>query len=880
MGLGDFSIYPNFWNYQSNQYPNDAPRRFVPTIYLARTNIIKTLYTDPNGFTNLAERDYGLCFDNSHEVGTTVHRTFNLGFSNVFYADSICINHGNEGGNFQFNPGFARSTNIVGSVTNFITNSLYAIFRNTNGGRISMFTIADDLTPDSQANSNIKGFCDFAGGTIDMLVDQFYISRDPYNISSNQQPNIQGQFYMGQGIVDANSVFLGYQQFTNRYTNGTGFEFRGYCEGTLVVSNTANFIVHGAVTLGYTTDTDPGSDPGQNFGKIVVGPGGTMSANQIIVDGGANLSSGNTITINNGGNLIVSNGIASSTKKLDTLALNSGALTLSVNGSNPSSSVYATNVNTTTVLGTPTINIGGIVNFTPPTQVIHLITYDVGTPILAAGNLPSGYYGTMIVNPAPGTIDLFLSTTPPKNLEWHGYVNNNWDTTTKNWLDLGTGLQTNFASLDNVIFNDAGGAPTNISLAVSGLTPGQITVSNNTHTIVISGSGTIVGSAPTTKNGSGALDVEAGNTTLSITVNQGMLTGAGTIMSASVNSGGTLLYAGTINASVTCAGAGTSSGTIKGFVDVRPGGVFTNLHNILGPPILETNSFMKNAGQIVYALGSQSTIASNAFLLNLTRISGDTMVVNGTLEDDSSSSSLGFTMTQITIASGGMFIPLATGIGSSYVKGNGNGTTPGRLTLSSGSSTVIKLNPGGSPANTTIWAAYLDYGPSQSSQDQNGGSLLISNVGAAFAAGQVFNVFGNSLAGLDAPGQTGASTNSYPIMVPSKPGPGLSWDLSQLWPNGLIGVINTPVAPLTNQFSVIGGTNIVCTFTWSTNVFQNWVLETQENPLKVGLSSNWSRIPGSWTNTDADLASGFKTRVITNDFKGTNPAVFFRLVFP
>ena len=33
----------------------------------------------------------------------------------------------------------------------------------------------------------------------------------------------------------------------------------------------------------------------------------------------------------------------------------------------------------------------------------------------------------------------YLITAAPKSLAWRGYVNNNWDTTTKNWLDLNTG---------------------------------------------------------------------------------------------------------------------------------------------------------------------------------------------------------------------------------------------------------------------------------------------------------------------------------------------------------------------------------------------------------------------------------------------------------
>ena len=53
-----------------------------------------------------------------------------------------------------------------------------------------------------------------------------------------------------------------------------------------------------------------------------------------------------TIIINNGGTLIVSNTVAASTKKLDTLTMNGGALTLFVNGTNSTPYVYVTNFNT------------------------------------------------------------------------------------------------------------------------------------------------------------------------------------------------------------------------------------------------------------------------------------------------------------------------------------------------------------------------------------------------------------------------------------------------------------------------------------------------------------------------------------------------------
>jgi hypothetical protein len=871
MGLGDYSLYPNYYNFRTNQYTGTDPSEFVPDIYLAQTNIIKALYVDPNNYTNSDDREYGLCFDNSYSQGSTTHRYFYLGITNVFYADGVCINHANEGGYLQFNPAFARFTNVVSGVTNYITNSMVAVFRGINGGRMSMFALADDGTP-GYMHSNVKGYADFTGGTVDILADKFYMCRDSKLIDTNETPNVQDQFYMSKGIVDVNSAYLGYQEFTNRYQFVPDQDYRGYCEATLVVSNTATFIVHGTLTMGYTADTDPNSEPYNNFGRITVGPGGSLSANTIVVDGGADLSSGNTITINSNATLIVSNTVASSSKKLDTLSMNDGSMTLFIDGNHTGPYAYATNFNTT---GVGRINIGSITNLATPVQV-PLVQYDSGTPTVLMGSLPPGYSGTIINNGPGNTIDVFLTTNAPSQLAWRGYVNNSWDTNTPNWLDLNTGLHTNFATLDHVYFDDTAGVPTNIVLADSALTPGAVFMTNNTHNYFITGSGSIVGASIMTKAGAGALDIE-GNTTLSLDVVQGLLTGSGTIYAANVGSGAAMLYSGTISANVTCAGQGTSSGTILGSVEVQSGGTFTNLYNINGPLTLDNGAFMKNSGTVSFPSGYTTTVNSNAFLWNLGTINGDTMQVSGTLED--SSGNLGFTITQLSINSGGTFIPGGDGIGTSYVFSSGLATYAGRLTLNSGSTTVIKVNPG-SGTSTQVRSTYLDYGPSQSGQDQNGGTLLISNVGGAFAAGQVFNVFGNSFFNADAPGITGTSTNSYPAMSPSSPGPGLSWDLSHLWPNGLIGVINTPVETLTNSFAIVDSTNLVNTLTWSTNAFPQWVLETQQNPLSVGLSTNWTRIAGSWTNTSDDLTAGFKTRYITNSISSTNPAVFYRLVFP
>jgi hypothetical protein len=899
VGLGDYLLYPNYGNLQTNGLTGgDFPQGYLPTVNLAGTNVIKAVYTDPDDYTNATNRAYAFILGNNADQasGSGQQILLSLGISNSFQMDSFCIGgFGAAGSSLDFNPALAVTTNIVGTTTNYVTNSMVAVFRNTNGGRMSMFCLADagGSTPTPNGgNTKANGFngVDFAShnGYVDALVDRFIMSRDRPN--SGGGCTAQSKMELGAGIFNVNTAVLGDQEHGDQ-TN------LNYCQATLTVSNTAVFQVNQDMELGYTTaDPSDASTPGDTYGAINIGPGGTVIANNIGV-GGVTKASGevgghdihgglNEITLTNGALLVVSNNIADSTPNgalgLFSFGGNS-TLELFVNGNHSGPYVY---VNDLTTSGSGNvIQIGGVTNLALPAQV-PLVQYAAGTPYFTL-SLPPGYSGTLINNGAGKTIDALITTGAPPTLAWRGYVNNNWDTTTKNWLDLNTGLHTNFTSLADVTFDDTQGVPTNINLAASSITPGMVTMTNNTLNYVISGSGSIAGSAPMIKTGTGSLDVEA-NTTLSVTVDQGLLTGSGTIFSANIGSGAAMLFSGNISGNVTCAGTGVSSATINGSLDVQAGGVFTNLNTINGALTLESGSFMDNSGNVTTPTGSTSTVGSNAFLLNLGSIgdaSGNaatTLQVNGTLED-ASGSGHGITMTQLSINQGATFIPGGDGIGTTYIYSDGVGTYPGRLTLNSGSTTIIKVSPGQSPANTMVFAGAQDYGPSQSGQDQNGCTLVITNIGATpFAAGQVFNVFGEVFGPFtsDTVNNTGASTNSYPIIAPPSPGPGLIWDLSHLWPNGYIGVINTPTVTLTNSFTFLGSTNVVTTFTWSTNVFQQWVLETQANPLNVGLSTNWSRIPGSWTNTAADLAAGFKTRAFTNSLATTNPAVFYRLVYP
>ena len=97
--------------------------------------------------------------------------------------------------------------------------------------------------------------------------------------------------------------------------------------------------------------------------------------------------------------------------------------------------------------------------------------------------------------------------------------------------------------------------------------------------------------------------------------------------------------------------------------------------------------------------------------------------------------------------------------------------------------------------------------------------------------------------------------------------------MSQLWVSGNIGIVGANSGPtLTNSFTIVGGTNIIGQFDWSSS-YLGYRLQSLVTPLTVGLTPdtnyNWSGVSGSWTNT---------TVTLTN-VPGTN-SVFYRLVFP
>jgi hypothetical protein len=894
VAIGDIEAYPNYTNLFANGYNQNSgtmgaamPMRVLPNWNMALTNYVRAVYVDPYNYNNAFSRSYALEIGRNNYGGgsSAADHVVNMGLTNAFYLDSICV------------AGYAS----LGGVLQFQRTNSYALFRNTNGGRMSIFATADaagSTYPPSVNGDNTKCASpgvDFSRGTVDILVDRLYLSMDRGNVTSAGKGVSQTAFIFSSGIIDANTAIFGYESQTTQ-TNPSS------CYATVTVSNTAVLKVNGTLTLGYTAAAASDvSVPGNGYGQLSIGPGGTVLASNINIggltkaSGGLSGGKGNNITLTSGATLIVSNtmGDANAGGAVGTLSFGGNCTNkLFIDGTRTDPYVFATNI-TASGVGNM-IFIGEIKNISSYPATVHLIACRGSTPSFNL-RMPPGFIGSGALVAAttfpPGFnagLDLQISTSAPKNLVWRG-SNGTWDNTTKNWLDQNTGVLTNFINGDNVAFDDNSGSTISLDSTSSPLLPTAINMTNNTLNFVFNGSGSIEGSATFVKQGTHSLEIDA-SVKVPVTLNQGSLTGTGTINGANTASGTTMSYGGNINGSSTYAGTATflNSSIISGQLTVQNGGIVTNDSpsvNLNGSLSLQSGAFLYNTANGLLDNFPTGTIATNATLINAGFLGdsaayANSLTVNGTLKDmggDGTGTAPSYlTVSTMTIASGGTFVLGGDGIGSTWVYKENFGTFQGSVLLQAGSTSIFKVNAG-TLTNTMLRSYTNSFGASSSRQAQNGCTLVISNVNNStpLAADQYFRLFENPNGGNY--GNTGSSTNAYPLIVPATPGPGLAWDLRYLWAtdgsgnNGIIGVVNaSSAAPhMTNSFTLLNVTNIVIQISWPSADF-GWRLVSQNNPLTIGLSNNWTGIDGSWTNT---------TVTITNTIQ-TNSAVFYKLVFP
>ncbi len=847
------------------------------TFSFARTNVIRAWYSVPMNefghFTNSIQ-----IWNNEQAYNNGANFTLLFGLWNAFFADSFVMGRCRVAGGStiaRFNTALMYTTNVVGGVTNVVTNSFVAYFRNTNGGRMSFFGLGVDSGTNA-VSSGSGAQADFTGGTLDMLVDTIWLARNRVNSTTNAQARFRGFLTFSNGIVDANVVRLGYKQHVTD----------GRCEGRITINGPGTLVVNDFLELGYYAgayrpDMSAANGP-SGFGELVVQNGGTARINRVLIGTGSGASTPNGIVLASKGHLILSNTIGpivESSPTLSRLSMSDAELTVHIRGLDPVITVS----NLVASVPASRINVALVTNVGTYPVTIPIVSYDTcAAANFVVGRLPSGLVGSIVNNTMNKAIELTLTTNVPKVLVWRGNVSSDWDTTTKNWVTVDGGIATNFTDGDFVVFDDTAVRRT-VNIAVD-VQPGQsvdmpgILVSNSAGGYTFGGWGRIVGGTRLVKVGTGSLVFDATYEGL-VEVVEGSMSGSGEVGTVTVGSGGRLDFGGRISGGLVTAGPVRvlSSGEVVGPVTIQTGGSVTNfgvIRTLTAQVTMQAGSYLVNAAgglidaRVPWNVPADSTLVNNGVILlsgpiggnqGLNINAGGTLMGTGliTLGQEGMGS---INDARVNINAGGRLI---IGNAPNQIAGMGIAT---RLDFFYGSQTIFDVDPAGGNdviSNKTTYYGYelpgkVNFGANNS----QGGTLYINRVGSAqFTPGQVLYLF-------DRTDNTPDNSIPAPPGVTPAPGPGLAWDISDMITNLTLRVGVPPVLTRTLD----GGTNLVFSWPWS---YRGWRLERQTNSLSVGLSTNWVTVPGSFVTNYVVVPVGHG---YTNF--PPNSAIFYRLAYP
>lgn len=838
---------------------------------LARTNVIRATYVGDYG--GLITMTNSIMFlNNGGNNNGNFSSQVNLGISNIFYADSISvISHGSGNANsvMRFNPAFTNA------------NSCVALFRGTNGGRMTLFGVGVDTGLTSNGARTRGAGADFRGGRVDMLVDTMWLAHNRSNFPTAGNVQI-GNLLFDRGIIDVNTLFAGYHHWTNVAVPQSTITVGGFAGTNAILS------VNNVLDLGHADfPLLPGdASTATGFGRLVINTNGVVRAKTIIA-GAA--TTGNSITINGGGTLVLTNTMGTPEVPLPTLSVqNFGRIALNVTLG--TTNCFVTNLRDVVGAKLDIISLNGFSPTVPATNV--LISYrTTGTHNISRGTIPAGYQNVSIVdNTVDKVIEVRIQTNAPAVLRWKGFVNNVWDHNTANWQNTNTLEAVKFFDADSVIFDDAAGVPKNISVTETVIpnsagTGIYMTNSSNGAYSFENGGGQI-GTCSMVKDGSANFTNNAPGTE-TVSVNGGTLLGNGTLGGVSIAAAAGIDYSGGVSGPTTIAGNGywnvgavadgafTLSGTatVTNFGTVQGGSLAVNgTARLVNAP----SGWLKSIGS-----SGSANVAVGATLINFGQIGRDpvndtsqanTLTVNGTFKDMATGDIF---LTTATLNGGSTFIPGGDGIGTTRIKSAGTGSSfPGRLTMLAGSTNIIKVDFSNPQTNTLVIAQFTDFGGNVAAKSFDGCTVLMSNVNVGagtFALGQVFRVFSGPGGG-DIGNEGLNTTNRYPILEPAIPLNNAKWDLTNLRdtsPNGIVTITGFPTTGTNLTFAAFSdGTNIISHLQWPSD-YTGWKLQQQTNNLDVGIYTNWTTI---------------KESTVTNEFYITNsptiPASFYRMTYP
>lgn len=887
--LGDYRAYPNFF---TNGYTGSGSTagiggtevsRFIPLVFLAKTNYVRAAYADPNNYDDLGERNYSLTIGNYSVQGSTTSLRLSLGNSNAFFLDSICFSQALQGGgSHNYNFTAANST---------------ALFRGAGGlnSRMSVFAIGDAASPAAPGNANVRGqvnFANQANTSVDALVDRLWLSVDRTN--NNGQMTLQATLVYSNGVFDVNDAYLGYQRSGVNQGAAASTGFAGP-EGTVTVNGTGLFKVNRNLHLGYTTAPAPAGTTSaeRTFGKVVVGTG-TLAVSNVVVGGVTKLTTNSVISLG-GGKMFVTNSVGAADGRLAVFsATNNSQITL-LGVSVGSTNVFVKKLSIPGgALGSAVFNIPVIGGSPTYPVTIPVISYDSSLPAdpalyagITAGTLPSGVrIQTIVDNTTDKVIEFTFATGAPNLLAWRGYSNNVWSTSgaDKNWVTVPGGLVTNFVDGDSVIFDDNAVGSTSISIAGT-VIPGQVAatyglaMTNSTKAYTFS-DGTVSGGATLFKAGSGSL---TNNTTFvpGLVLSAGSLAGSGSFGASSLGAGSTMTaFTGSFSGGLTATDAAVAVlGTVNGGLNLQAGSL-TNNGTINGTMAVGVGAYLTNAGNINVTV--PWTVATNATLVNNGSIAQSAAGLNNGLNVDGTLKGSG----KIYVASGTIADARVTmRPGSTLVIGNQPNeittmTIATRIDFLQGSTTTFDVNNDSANNDKIILdEPFASLGKVNFGAGNNpGGTFIVNRIaGPAFNTSTVLNFF-------DQGSQVPDNNNqALPGFTPA-PAPGLAWDTTAILTNLTLKVTGLPV--LTNSISIDTNGLASYEFSWGTDR-RGWRLERNVDTNSVGIDvtgTNWETVQYTYGGTNVYYPDTNNLDVYyfhnVQSVATTNRGVYFRLTYP
>jgi fibronectin-binding autotransporter adhesin len=402
---------------------------------------------------------------------------------------------------------------------------------NEYGGTVSAPGIDVNVSHENPGTLNIYGGAFNVGGNL--VVPQkasangtVTITGGELNVTNNVElPGGGG----GTGTVNLNGGILSCESVTVTSGGASALELNG---GTLMArQSTVNFIASDPLL---TAHVDAGGAIIDTAGHDVTIPavllngtgGGADGGLTKIGDGSLTLSGANTYngpTIAGGGTLVlnttnstVSALTVSNTATLDAILGTAGSSLncASFNDSlNPGDSVInqfdlgAFGNPSTPVINAASLTVNGTVHV-----VVNGSGFAIGTIPLIKYSGTLGGSGTFVLDLLTGAAGYITNDTSTKTISvvvtgfpqftWRAQVNNDWDFTNANWVDVHNNA-THYVDGASTLFDDSA---SNTSVNVTGVfNPAGVNLSNVNSNYVFSGVGSIAGTAALTKTGAGSV---------------------------------------------------------------------------------------------------------------------------------------------------------------------------------------------------------------------------------------------------------------------------------------------------------------------------------------------------------------------------------------